>query len=111
VFYKFKTKTNYSGRFPDLMKYMPFIRYIEEVLAPELLRMPKALIVPCGELVSEALCYLAKRRIVKDERCLLGFPHASAQNRHRQRHFNERQDGMRARLSAWAAVAQPRFHS
>jgi hypothetical protein len=102
IFYKRDVKPNYSGRSPDLMKYTPFVRYIEDVLAPELVRIPKALIVPCGEMVTEALRYLERKGIVKEDRCLLGFPHASGQNGHRKRHFNERKEAMRLTVSSWS---------
>lgn len=102
VLYKNQKQQNYTGHSPPLMKYATFVSYIENTLAPELQALPHALIVPCGEAVSQAIEHLARQGKVDATRCLIGFPHASGANGHRKRHFEERRDKLLATVSRWA---------
>jgi hypothetical protein len=102
VLYKNKEKRNYTGHSRPLMNYQPFREYVERMLAGELRMLPRALVVPCGEAVSQALGHLITRGDLKESRCLMGFPHASGDNGHRMRQFAQRQEALLAKVQAWA---------
>jgi hypothetical protein len=92
---------NYTGHSPELLKWATSIRYIETVLAEELLQIPEALIVPCGDAVDNALRHLVEKELLDPDRCLFGFPHASGANGHRKKFFNERKEQLRLAVTNW----------
>ena len=93
--------TNYTGHSPKLLKWGTSRRYIEEVLAEELRQFPRALIVPCGKAVTEALQHLSSKGVIDPLRCLFGFPHASGANVGRKKQFDELRGELRERVSFW----------
>lgn len=90
---------NYPGHGPSLLKWPTSLRFIEQILADELQQIPDALVVPCGEAVSEALGHLASKRLVDPDRCLFGFPHASGQNGHRKKYFELRKQELKVSVA------------
>jgi hypothetical protein len=102
VLYKHQAKQNYTGHSPPLMKYAPFVAYVDSMLASELQSVPEALIVPCGKAASQALEHLGAKGKLDLRRCLMGFPHASGANGHRKREFEERREQLRLTVMAWA---------
>jgi hypothetical protein len=78
AFYRNK---NYSGSSPSLLSRRTILRrYVYDVLAPELARIPDALVVPLGDRVDEAVAALAEANLIDPNRCLVGFPHPSGLN-------------------------------
>jgi hypothetical protein len=75
---------------------------IDGVLADELGRLGQSLVVPLGRAVGDVIGHLIARGVLAPERCLLGFPHPSPPNGHRQ--YAERQPELAARLRAWSAA-------
>jgi hypothetical protein len=69
----FKDGQNYSIYSPRMTRLPLLRRFIDEYLAPEVRRFPKALFVPNGPAVAEALLVAG----VDESRCLCGFSHAS----------------------------------
>ncbi len=55
--------------------------FAQQVLAADLARIPEALIVPLGQAATEAVALTG----VEPRRVLVGFPHPSGGNGHRQR--------------------------
>ena len=55
----------------------------------EIEKLPNALIVPLGKAVEEVLEKMIKDNLIKEEQCLLGFPHPSGANVHRKNQFKE----------------------
>ena len=78
-----------------------FSNVAADVLAEELLSISRAMIIPLGKTVSDALQVLVDRGTIEASRCLVGFPHPSGANGHRQRHFKEKQAEMKQRLGQW----------
>jgi hypothetical protein len=95
--------TNYSGRNPDLVRHPLLRRYLVEVLAPELARIPLALIVPLGDKVSEALQVLADDELIDLNRCLVGFPHPSGNNGYRMIRWAEHRRALKRKTANWFA--------
>jgi hypothetical protein len=96
---------NYTGHRPKLLKSPLLLTYVRRVLAPELRRVPEALIIPLGDVVAKAVQLLADEGLLERERCLLGFPHPSAANGHRHRQFKERRDVLVEQVRLWFAGA------
>jgi hypothetical protein len=80
---------NYTGHSPRMLD-TPVLRwFLDNVLAEELRQVPQAVIIPLGRSVSTVLEYLADKRRIERDRCLVGFPHPSGANGHRVREFEE----------------------
>jgi hypothetical protein len=92
---------NYSGRSPDLVKSDKLRRYLFDLLAPELAAIPRALIVPLGDKVSDALSLLSDEGSLQIDRCLTGFPHPSGNNGHRMRKWADNRVALKAKTAAW----------
>lgn len=93
---------NYTGYKPDMLRSPLLRRYVDEVLGPELASVPDALIVPLGGKVAAAVDRTIRAGHVTADRVLLGFPHPSGGNGHRERQFHERFDDMHATVTAWS---------
>ena len=92
---------NYTGHSPKLLKTPTLLNFVENVLGAELRKLPKALVVPCGEAVDDALRHLAAKGIVDEERCLFGFPHASGAMGIESGSFAERRVVMAEKVKTW----------
>jgi hypothetical protein len=89
------------GRSPDLVKSQLLRRYLADVLAPELARIPDALVVPLGDKVSEAMLLLESEGHLSSARCLIGFPHPSGNNGRRMEKWAANRRGLKLRTRAW----------
>jgi hypothetical protein len=89
---------NYTGSRPPLKRSAFLMRYVRDVLAPELSRLHAAVFVPLGKSVAAALELLETERRIPAGRTLHGFPHPSGANGHRARQFEEMKPAMRRRL-------------
>lgn len=93
---------NYTGHSPDLLSHPVLARYVQEVFAPELTASPQALVVPLGRCVDSVLRYLIQAGAMSPKRCLLGFPHPSGANGHRNTEFRQRRDEFIRVVGYWA---------
>ncbi len=97
----FKAGKNYSGQHPKPLAH-PFLRVmIERLCAPELSRVPGALIVPLGKSAEEALDYLTELGMLSRERWLRGFPHPSASNPRRLAEFTRAKSELEWQVDSW----------
>lgn len=92
---------NYAGTSPGLTQDALLRRYLYEVLAPELARVPDALVVPLGVRVDEAILLLADSGHLDSARCLVGFPHPSGANGHKGRQWEANRDALRRKVWSW----------
>lgn len=108
----FKAGKNYSGQHPKPVAH-PFLRaMLERLCAPELARVPNALIVPLGKAAEEGLEYLSGLGLLDRNRWLRGFPHPSAANGHRKSEFSRARVALELQVEAWfsrGSLAPPRF--
>ena len=102
----FRRGENYSGGSPPLVRHPMLRRYLAETLAPELERIPDALIIPLGVQVAAGIAHLSEADLVSPARCLVGFPHPSGQNGHRMKHWRANREGLKRKVRAWF-VAHP----
>jgi hypothetical protein len=97
----FVSERNYTGSSPPLVTVPLFRRYAFDVLAPELDRVPRSVVIPLGRAVDEALGLLIDAGALDPQRCCLGFPHPSGANGHRISQFAEIQETLSDKLSHW----------
>jgi hypothetical protein len=96
---------NYTGSSPALAAVPLFRRYVFDVLAAELARVRRSIIIPMGRAVESALQLLIDAGELSAERCCLGFPHPSGGNGYRARHYAEAQAEMRRTLADWFSAS------
>ena len=78
---------NYTGHQPSLLKSDLLLKYVEMFFYPQVELLENALIVPLGKCVEDVLRQLIQMGKLKEENCLLGFPHPSGANAHRHEQF------------------------
>lgn len=78
---------NYTGHQPNLLKNKLLMKYVEEYFYPQVQMLGNALIIPLGKCVEEVLFVLINKGMIKEEQCLMGFPHPSGANAHRKSQF------------------------
>jgi hypothetical protein len=108
----FKAGKNYSGQHPKPVGH-PFLRaMLERLCAPELARVPNALIVPLGKATEEGLEYLTSLGQLEQRRWLRGFPHPSSANAHRKAEFSRAKEELEWQVESWfsrGSLPPPRF--
>ena len=85
----FINNKNYTGYNPKIMDNEILYSYVKKYFYNEIKILPNALIVPLGKAVEEVLEKMIKDNLIKEEQCLLGFPHPSGANGHRKKQFEE----------------------
>lgn len=106
----FRDGENYTGSRPPIGQSPLLQRTVASVLADELGRIPQALVIPLGKSVVEALQLLASRGELDLARCLIGFPHPSGANGHREREYAERHVALQAQVAQWFADNRQQQH-
>lgn len=76
-------------------------RYIRELLAPELAKLPDALVIPLGVSVDTAVALLVGDGKLDPARCLIGFPHPSGRNQAGAAHWEANRSKLERRVGAW----------
>lgn len=95
---------NYTGYKPHPLKTPLLRRFINEVLAEELQRIPQALVVPLGRVVNQSLHLLATEGIIEPGRLLPGLPHPSGANVHRHGQYTAVREEAAQALAAWFSL-------
>ena len=85
----FINNKNYTGSNPKIMDNEILYSYVKRYFYNEIEKLPNVLIVPLGKAVEEVLKKMIKDNFIKEEQCLLGFPHPSGANGHRKKQFEE----------------------
>ncbi|MDE5539778.1 MAG: hypothetical protein K2J20_04760 [Bacilli bacterium] len=78
---------NYTGFNPKILDSEILKSYLKKYFYKEVESLPNALIIPLGKAVEEILELMISENLIKREQCLLGFPHPSGANGHRQKQF------------------------
>jgi hypothetical protein len=109
----FKGGKSYSGQHPRPAGH-PFLRaMLERLCAPELARLPDALIVPLGKAAEDGLEHLSDLGLLRRERWLRGFPHPSAANGRRKAEFARARAELEWQTQAWfsrGSLPPPRWN-
>ena len=80
---------NYTGFNPKIMDNEVLYSYVKKYFYKETDKLQNALIIPLGKVVEEILQQMIKENLIKEEQCLLGFPHPSGANGYRKSQFKE----------------------
>lgn len=95
---------NYTGHTPALLTSPILRNYAMELLSQELSMVKNAYIVPLGKTVSSVLEELIKGGMIKEEQCLLGFPHPSGANGHRKKQFVSLKVEMKKKIEGFSKI-------
>lgn len=85
----FINNKNYTGSHPKILESEILKYYLKSYFYKEIASLPNVLIIPLGKAVEEVLELMISENLIKKEQCLLGFPHPSGANGHRQKQFDE----------------------
>jgi len=85
----FINNKNYTGSKPKIMDNEVLYNYAKKYFYNEVEHLSDTLIIPLGKAVEEILQQMIKENLIKEEQCLLGFPHPSGANGHRKSQFEE----------------------
>ena len=96
---------NYTGHSPPIFQQSVLEEYWRCAFPEEIRNIQgMPLLVPLGEIVTQVLSLLIDENVLRKEQCLLGFPHPSGQNGHRNRLFNERKHELRKTVDNWSTL-------
>lgn len=90
----FINKKNYTGTNPKIMENEILYSYVKKYFYKEINTLTNTLIIPLGKSVEEVLIKMIKENLIKEEQCLLGFPHPSGANGHRKAQFSKNKNRM-----------------
>ena len=85
----FINNKNYTGYLPKILENEVLYSYVKKYFYREIEELSDVLIIPLGKSVEEVLEQMIKENLIKEEQCLLGFPHPSGANGHRKTQFEE----------------------
>lgn len=89
---------NYTGHTPELIKNSFLMAYVKANMAWQIEILQDALYIPMGRCVEEVLkMYIAEGKL-KEEQCLLGFPHPSGANVNRKKQLEEEKAQMMSKI-------------
>lgn len=109
----FKAGKGYSGQNPRASGHAFLRAMLERLCAPELARVPNALIVPLGRAAEDGLEHLSQLGLLRRERWLRGFPHPSAANGRRKSEFARARGELEWQAQAWfsrGSLPPPRWN-
>ncbi len=90
----FINNKNYTGSHPKILESKILKSYLNTYFYKEVASLPNVLIIPLGKAVEEVLGLMISENLIKKEQCLLGFPHPSGANGHRQKQFDENKENL-----------------
>lgn len=88
----FINNKNYTGSNPKIMDNEVLYSFAKKYFYKEIKELSNVLIIPLGKAVEEVLEQMIKDNLIKEEQCLLGFPHPSGANGHRKNQFKENKE-------------------
>lgn len=97
----FINNKNYTGSNPKIMDNQALYSYVKKYFYKEVEKLPNVLIIPLGKAVEEVLEQMIKDDLIKEEQCLLGFPHPSGANGHRKNQFEENKKNLLCKVDKY----------
>ncbi|HJB25482.1 MAG TPA: uracil-DNA glycosylase family protein [Firmicutes bacterium] len=97
----FINQKNYTGAHPKITEDEVLYRLFRKYFYKEAGSLPDALIIPLGKSVQELLLQMIRENLMKEEQCLLGFPHPSGANGHRKRQFQENKNQLSEKIEQY----------
>jgi hypothetical protein len=74
---------------------------LEDILAPELNQLSKALVIPLGKAVCQCIEYLEGKAMIDSTQWLRGFPHPSGANGHRKGQLANARASLEKQIQDW----------
>lgn len=90
---------NYTGSSPKILDDKVLYSYMKNYFYKEVEKMKNTLIIPLGKAVEEVLEFMIAEELIKEEQCLLGFPHPSGANGHRKKQFEENKENLLSKIN------------
>lgn len=88
----FINNKNYPGFNPKICDSKILSTYVRKYFYEEVTILKDVLIIPLGKAVEEVLSMMIEEDLLKEEQCLLGFPHPLGANGHRKIQFEQNKD-------------------
>ena len=95
----FINNKNYTGSNPKILDNEVLYSYMKNYFYKEVEKIQNALIIPLGKAVEEVLEFMIGEGLIKEEQCLLGFPHPSGANGHRKKQFDENKENLLSKIN------------
>lgn len=89
---------NYTGFNPSILESKLLSQYLNQYFVNEIKMLNDVLIIPLGKAVEKVLSELISLGTIKEEQCLLDFPHPSGANGHRKKQFDCNKEQMRDKI-------------
>lgn len=97
----FISNKNYTGSTPKILDDEVLQFYMKKYFYKEIEKMKNTLIIPLGKAVEEVLKFMVEEGIIKEEQCLIGFPHPSGANGHRKKQFEENKNNLLNKINGY----------
>jgi hypothetical protein len=97
---------DWTGHTPPVRRSPVLQEYARDLLPGELRLAADALVVPLGKCASDAVGALAAGGALDPARCLIGLPHPSGANGHRQAQYERMRPELSARVAVWFGTSQ-----
>ena len=92
---------NYTGHSPELIKNEFLMEYVEANIEWQIDILKEALYIPMGRCVEEILKMYIEKGQLKENQCLLGFPHPSGANVNRKKQLEAEKAQMMIKIKAF----------
>jgi hypothetical protein len=94
---------NYTGHHPAIDRSPLLQHYAYREFPKELAQIaPHALVIPLGKTVEQTISRLSEKQKLPNHYYLTGFPHPSGANGHRIKQFQQQNQQLREKVTAWA---------
>ena len=90
---------NYTGHSPELIKNEQLMAYVRANMDRQVDMLQEALYIPMGRCVEEVLKIYISEGKLREEQCLIGFPHPSGANVNRKKQFDEEREQMMFKIT------------
>lgn len=92
---------NYTGSNPKILEDKDLYSYMKNYFYKEVEKLQNTLIIPLGKAVEEVLKFMIDEGLIKENQCLLGFPHPSGANGHRKKQFEKNKEKLLTKVDLY----------
>ena len=97
----FNKGKNYTGTHPSILDSALLTQYVQTYFYKEVQLFSDILIIPLGRAVEEVMLKMIQEGYLTPQQCLLGFPHPSGANGHRQKQFLQEKKQLGAKIKSF----------
>lgn len=92
---------NYTGSNPKILEDKALYSYMKNYFYKEAEKLQNTLIIPLGKAVEEVLKFMIDEGLIKENQCLIGFPHPSGANGHRKKQFEKNKEKLLTKVDLY----------